>query len=65
MKSNIGGIDRVLRLLVGIALIALAATNVIGGWGWLGVIPLATGLMRFCLFYQFLGFNSCPLNARK
>jgi hypothetical protein len=65
MQSNVCGIDRALRVILGIALIALAATNVIGGWGWLGVIPLATGLMRHCLFYSLLGFNRCSLALRK
>ena len=48
MKANIGGIDRILRILVGVVLIALAATGTVGWWGWLGVIPLATGLVRLC-----------------
>lgn len=46
MKSNAGGIDRVLRIVVGIVLIALAATETVGWWGWLGVVPLLTGLVQ-------------------
>jgi len=61
MKVNVGGIDRVLRIIVGIVLIALAATGTVGWWGWLGIVPLATGLFRFCPLYTMLGFNSCPL----
>jgi len=61
MKVNVGGIDRALRLVVGIALIALAATGVIGWWGWLGVIPLLTGLFSVCPLYSLLGVNTCPL----
>ena len=59
MKCNVGGIDRILRIAVGALLVALAASNVIGSWGWLGVIPLATGLFRFCPAYPLLGINSC------
>jgi hypothetical protein len=59
MQMNVGGIDRALRILVGLLLIVLAATNTVGWWGWLGVIPLATGMFRFCPAYPILGINSC------
>ena len=42
MKSNVGGIDRILRIAIGLVLIALAATGTVGWWGWLGLMPLAT-----------------------
>jgi hypothetical protein len=58
MKCNVGGIDRVLRMLVGLALIGLAITGNIGAWGWIGVVPLATGLFRFCPVYPLLGINT-------
>ena len=61
MKSNVGGIDRVLRIVVGLVLIGLAATDTVGWWGWLGVVPLLTGLFSFCPLYTLLGVNSCPL----
>ena len=59
MKANVGGIDRILRIIVGAALILWA---VMGGpvWAWIGVVPLATGLLKFCPFYPLLGVNSCP-----
>ena len=62
MKANVGGIDRTLRILVGLALIVWAVT---GGpvWAWIGVVPLATGLFKFCPFYPLLGMSTCP--ARK
>ena len=63
MKRNVGGIDRVLRI-VGAALMIMAATGVVGWWGWLGIIPLATGLVGFCALYPLLGMNSCPLDKR-
>lgn len=58
MKCNVGGIDRILRMLVGFVLIGLAATGAIGVWGWIGVVPLATGLLRFCPAYLPLGINT-------
>ena len=61
MKSNVGGIDRVLRIVVGLVLIGLAATGTVGWWGWLGVVPLLTGLFSFCPLYTLLGVNSCPV----
>ena len=59
MKSNVGGIDRILRIAIGALLVALAAMNVVGWWGWLGLIPLATGFFRFCPAYPLLGISSC------
>ena len=61
MKLNVGGIDRVLRVVVGLVLIVLAATGTVGWWGWLGVVPLLTGLVRFCPVYALLGMNTCPM----
>lgn len=59
MKSNVGGIDRILRIVAGLVLIALAATGTVGAWGWIGVVPLLTGLFRFCPAYTMLGMNTC------
>jgi hypothetical protein len=59
MKANIGGIDRTLRIVVGIALIALTLTGSIGAWGWIGVVALATGLIKFCPLYSLLGMSTC------
>ena len=61
MKKNVGGIDRVLRIVAGLALIALAATGQIGVWGWLGVVVLATGVFSFCGAYTLIGINTCPI----
>lgn len=60
MKLNVGGIDRPLRIVVGLALVALAATGTIGLWGWIGVVPLVTGAVGFCPLYSLLGLNTCP-----
>jgi Protein of unknown function (DUF2892) len=59
MKCNVGGIDRVLRIVVGLVLVGLAASNEVGVWGWIGIIPLATGLFKFCPLYPMLRINSC------
>ena len=59
MKCNVGRIDRVLRISVGLVLVGLAASNVVGAWGWIGIVPLATGLFKFCPMYPILGINSC------
>ena len=61
MKCNSGGIDRVLRVLTGLALIALAATGTIGLWGWIGVVPLLTGAVGYCPIYALLGKNTCGI----
>ena len=61
MKSNVGSIDRALRILSGLALIAGAATGVLGAWGWIGVVPLATGIFRFCPAYLPFGLSTCSL----
>jgi hypothetical protein len=60
MKANVGGIDRILRIVVGLALIAWALVLEGPIWAWIGVVPLATGLFKFCPFYPLLGINSCP-----
>lgn len=64
MVCNVGGVDRVLRVLVGLALVAAAATGMVGWWGWLGVVPLATGLVRFCPAYTLLGLRTCKAETR-
>ncbi len=64
MKSNVGGIDRIIRIAAGLILIGLAATNTVGWWGWLGVIPLTTGLLRWCPPYALLGFNTCSVSVK-
>ncbi|MCL4184624.1 MAG: DUF2892 domain-containing protein [Burkholderiaceae bacterium] len=61
MKVNVGGLDRILRIVVGIALIVMAITGTIGVWGWIGVVPLATGLLKTCPAYSLLGMSTCPM----
>ncbi|MEO5660992.1 MAG: DUF2892 domain-containing protein [Polaromonas sp.] len=64
MKSNVGGIDRILRIAIGLVLIGLAATGTVGLWGWLGVVPLATGLIGWCPPYALFGFNTCAMKRK-
>lgn len=59
MKANVGGLDKVARIVVGLILIILALTGTIGAWGWIGVVPLATGLFNFCPLYPLLGISTC------
>ncbi|MEX1167642.1 MAG: DUF2892 domain-containing protein [Hydrogenophaga sp.] len=61
MSKNVGGIDRSLRIIVGLGLIAAAATSTVGLWGYVGVVPLLTGLMGWCPPYAILGFNTCSV----
>lgn len=60
-KSNVGGLDRIARIVGGIVLVGLAATGTVGAWGWIGLVPLATGLMGSCPLYSVIGLNTCPM----
>lgn len=62
-KTNVGGLDRIARILAGLVLLALTLTGTIGVWGWIGVVPLATGLLSTCPLYSVLGFNTCPMKT--
>jgi hypothetical protein len=62
MTMNVGTLDRYLRIVVGISLITLATTGTIGVWGYIGVVPLLTGLMRTCPAYSIFGVNTCATN---
>ena len=59
MTKNIGNIERIIRIVGGLVLIALAATGTVGVWGWLGLVPLATDLVGWCPPYSLLGINTC------
>ena len=61
MKSNVGGIDRILRMVIGLVLIGLTLTGTIGVWGWIGLVPLGTAALGFCPLYTVLGFSTCPM----
>ena len=64
MKNNVGGIDRIARIVLGAVLVVLAATGQIGVWGWIGLLPLATGALGWCPPYSLLGINTCKTRGQ-
>jgi len=66
MKANVGGIDRALRILAGIALLALVfVLESDARWlGLIGLVPLATGLIGYCPAYALFGLNTCPMERK-
>ena len=65
MKLNIGSTERAIRVVGGLALIGLAATHTVGVWGYLGLVPLATGAIGWCPPYAMFGFSTCKAPAQK
>ena len=59
MKQNVGNVERVIRIIVGLAVISLVFIGPQSNWGWLGLVPLATGLIGWCPPYALLGINTC------
>ncbi len=59
MIANVGTVDRAIRIIAGVALIAATLLGYIGVWGWIGVVPLATGLFRICPAYLPFGLSTC------
>jgi uncharacterized membrane protein YfcA len=64
MRTNIGNIDKIGRIVIGVALLAATVTGMIGLWGWIGVVPLLTGLAGYCPLYQVFGFSTCPMKQQ-
>lgn len=62
MKCNSGKAERILRATVGLVLIALTITGIVGAWGWVGVVPLLTGIIGFCPAFSVLGMSTCSIN---
>jgi hypothetical protein len=64
MTTNVGTVDRALRVILGLVLLGLA---VFGGqwWGWIGVVPLATAFMGFCPAYRLIGLSTCPIAPKQ
>ena len=64
MTKNVGTVDRVLRVILGVVLLGLA---VVGGhwWGWIGVVPLVTAFAGFCPAYKLIGLSTCPIAPRQ
>lgn len=61
--KNVGNIDRALRIVAGSVLVVLAILNIIGPWGWIGLVAIATGALSFCPAYTLLGLRTCPAPA--
>ena len=59
MVRNEGTVDRTLRVVIGVVLITLALTGTFSPWGWIGVVPLATGLVGVCPVYSLFGIRTC------
>ena len=59
-RTNVGSLDRIARIVLGLVLIALVFVGPKTPWGWLGVVPLVTGLLRTCPLYTLVGLNTCP-----
>jgi hypothetical protein len=59
LNRNVGGLDRIARIVVGAVLVAMTLTGQIGVWGWIGVVPLLTGVFRFCPAYTLIGCKTC------
>lgn len=64
MKSNVGGIDRILRIVVGLVLMGLTLNGNIGVWGWLGVVLVATGAIGWCPPYALFGWSTCATKSK-
>lgn len=62
-KRNVGGFDRIARIILGLVLVALVFVGPKTPWGWVGLVPLLTGLLKTCPLYTLLGFNSCPRDS--
>ncbi len=63
MQANVGGMDKIARIVVGLALLAMTVVGPKTMWGLIGVVPLATGLLNFCPAYTLLGINRCKTKA--
>ena len=66
-KTNVGGLDRILRIVAGIVLLALFFVFPEAPYRWaflIGVVPLATGLMRTCPLYSIFGLSTCPMKGQ-
>lgn len=58
---NEGSLDRILRVILGVVLLSLTVVGPQTAWGWIGLLPLVTGIAGFCPLYRLLGINTCPM----
>jgi hypothetical protein len=64
MPTNEGTIDRALRIIAGLGLLSLVFVGPQTPWGWIGLVPLVTGLVGYCPVYSILGIRTCPLKGK-
>ena len=57
-RLNVGNLDRLVRLLLGLLLVGLAATSVTGAWGYIGIVLMLTGVAAYCPFYALVGVST-------
>ncbi len=67
MRANVGGFDRAARVIAGVAVLSLVfiLESNARWWGLIGLVPLMTGLLRWCPAYTLLGLNTCPLREKR
>lgn len=59
MKPNVGRVDRVIRIIIGLGLLSLAFVGPQTAWGYIGIVPLLTALVGYCPAYPLFGLNTC------
>ena len=59
MAANVGGIDKIIRIVAGAGLIGATVAGMLPVWGYIGIVPLATGLLNWCPAYTLFGMNTC------
>ena len=62
--KNVGSIDRILRIVVGLGLISLVFVGPQTPWGWVGIVPLLTAFIGFCPLYTLIGIRTCPVGQK-
>ena len=64
LAKNVGSIDRILRIVVGLGLISLVFVGPQTPWGWIGIVPLLTAFIGFCPLYTLIGIRTCPVGQK-
>ena len=59
--KNVGGLDKALRIIVGLGVLSLVFVGPQTPWGWIGLVPLLTGIFGVCPLYSIIGINTCPV----
>ena len=63
LTKNVGSLDRIARIVLGLGLLSLTVVGPQTAWGYVGLVPLLTGLLSRCPLYSLLGFSSCPVRT--